>query len=179
MHVARGPGGMGQAGAMSSHRDGRGPSPAALRLREAAYEAVWGCRLAAARIGFPAYVPGMEKYLGDDKRAHVWTHDWYAHVLFARRLLDAAQNLDECADVPLLTNAVAEFDRHWATLQGLRNVLQHPLNRSIDPSWLWVFPDRIEYRKPGCEMSWLFTIDELHDPVEALYGPIHDSDVRG
>ena|SRR5947209_6997159 len=145
------------------------------QLREAVYEAVWGCRLAEARIRSPAYVPGMEKYLGDDRRAHVWTHDWYAHVLFACRLLDAAQNINRCAHVAGLGSEVEEFVRHWARVQGLRDVLQHPLNRSLNPHWLWVFPDRIEYRQPECNPIWRFALAELYNPVEALYKSIDDS----
>ena len=154
---------------MNDHPAGQAPSAAEPRMREAADEAVWGCRLAAARIRFPTYVPGLEKYHDGGRGAHVWTHDWYAHVLFAHRLLDAAQNLERHADVDGLADAVDEFTRHWATLRGLRNVLQHPLNRSLNPKDLWVFRDRIEHRHPGCDVTWRFTIDELHDPVEALY----------
>jgi hypothetical protein len=110
----------------------------------------------------------MDKYLSHDRRAHVWTHDWYAHVLFAQRLLEAARQLDRQAEVPRLAEAVRDFSHHWETLRGLRHVLQHLLTRSLDLSLLYVFSDRIGYRRPGCDPSWEFTIDELHDPAEGV-----------
>lgn len=77
---------------MIDRRSARDLSPPVERLWGAATEAIWGCRLAAARISEPVhYLPGMRRYLGEDDRPHVWTHDWYAHVLFAKRLLEAGR----------------------------------------------------------------------------------------
>jgi hypothetical protein len=144
-------------------------------FEEAAVEAVWMSRLAESRLLSPADPPSLDRYLHVGSAGIPWKYDYYSHVLASQRLLNSAEAIAEIlgADEPL-ESAVESFRTHWEHLRGLRNVLQHPKNTSI--RWdrdVWAFPDRIEYRLPGCDPVWVFTIEELHAPVERLWKAVH------
>ena len=59
------------------------------RYRYAAYEDVWGCRLSYARIVEPVESPAMRRFI-DRVPAGPWVYDWYLHIMFSERLLEAA-----------------------------------------------------------------------------------------
>lgn len=140
-------------------------------FEEAADEALWMSRLAESRLLSPADPPELDRYPHVGSPGLPWKYDYYSHVLASQRLLHSAEAIAEIigADVSL-GSAVATFRTHWEHLRGLRNVLQHPKNTSI--RWdrdVYAFPDRIEYRLPGRDPIWVFTIEELHAPVEDLW----------
>jgi hypothetical protein len=62
------------------------------RYRYAAYEGVWGCRLSYARIVEPVESPAMRRFI-DRVPAGPWVYDWYLHIMFSERLLEAARAL--------------------------------------------------------------------------------------
>jgi hypothetical protein len=95
------------------------------RYRYAAYEGVWGCRLSYARIVEPVESPAMRRFI-DRVPAGPWVHDWYSHIMFSERLLEAASALDRAQPTDSLGTAVDEFPAHWAHFKPLRDVLHHP-----------------------------------------------------
>lgn len=132
-------------------------------------------RLAESRLLSPADPPALDRYPHVGSPALPWKYDYYAHVLASQRLLHSAEAIAEIIRTDVsLKSAVETFAAYWEDLRGLRNVLQHPKNTSI--RWdrdVSAFPDRIEYRLPGCDPIWVFTIEELHGPVERLWAAIH------
>lgn len=144
-------------------------------FEEAAVEALWMSRLAESRLLSPADPAALDRYAPVGSPGSPWKYDYYSHVLASQRLLNSAEAIAEIigADESLKL-AVETFRTHWQHLRGLRNVLQHPRNTTI--RWdrdVWAFPDRIEYRLPGCDPIWVFTIEELHAPVERLWAAVH------
>src|SRR5512132_1286880 len=95
------------------------------RYRYAAYEGVWGCRLSYARIVEPVESPAMRRFI-DRVPAGPWIYDWYSHIMFSERLLEAASALDRAQPTDSLGTAVDEFPAHWAHFKPLRDVLHHP-----------------------------------------------------
>lgn len=87
--------------------------------------------------------------------------------------MNAAGALNETMRDECLATAHQAFKEHWNDLRGLRNVLQHPKN--TDTLWTHVsaYHDRIAYQHPGCDPQWVFTITELHGPVEFLWSAVH------
>ena len=141
------------------------------RYRYAAYEGVWGCRLSYARIVEPVESPAMRRFI-DRVPAGPWIYDWYSHIMFSERLLEAASALDRAQPTDSLGTAVYEFPAHWAHVKPLRDVLHHPATIPLKLTSLQVGGDRITYQHEGSEPEWEFTIDELHGPVEDLYAVI-------
>lgn len=143
---------------------------------EAADEATWMCRLAESRLSTPADPPALGRYLPGGVPNQPWKFDYYSHVLAAQRLMHSADAINEILDDGDLAEAIDGFRAHWRHLRDLRNVLQHPRNTSI--RWerdVRAFFDRIEYRLPGCDPMWVFTIEELHSPVEDLWAAVKDA----
>lgn len=145
------------------------------KLRTAAVEGVWACRLAYARIATPRDPEAIARWEPAGSSSAVWKYDWYAHVLFAQRLFDAAKLATQGVSDEPLDRAVTSFAEHWETLRGLRNVLQHPLSRDVDLDAVWVFPDRIRYQEPGRDPLWEHYLDDLHSPVERLFEAIDEA----
>lgn len=141
------------------------------RYRYAAYEGVWGCRLSYARIVEPVESPAMRRF-NDRVPAGPWIYDWYSHIMFSERLLEAASALDRAQPTDSLGTAIDEFPAHWAHFKPLRDVLHHPATIPLKLTSLRVGGDRITYQHEGSEPEWEFTIDELHGPVEDLYAVI-------
>ena len=141
------------------------------RYRYAAYEDVWGCRLSYARIVEPVESPAMRRFI-DRVPAGPWVYDWYLHVMFSERLLEAARALDRTQPTDSLGTAVYEFAAHWTHFKPLRDVLHHPASMALKPTSLRVGGDRISSQHEDSEPEWEFTIDELHGPVEDLYAVI-------
>jgi hypothetical protein len=141
--------------------------PQSSRLRVDAYEAVWACRLCFARISTPVKPPGIQRWLphGGDQP---WVYDWYWHVISAQRLNEAAKALQRAKPDERLRDAIDAFDAHWGRLRPLRNVVEHPPSRDFNLDDLWV-STTMRLQKYGADPEWEFTIDQLHDPVEALY----------
>lgn len=143
-------------------------------FEEAAVEAIWMCRLAESRLLSPANPPALDRYSHVGPPGPPWKYDYYSHVLAAQRLFHSAEAIADILGTQALTSALQTFRDHWNQLRGLRNILQHPKNTSI--RWhrdVWVFPDRLEYRLPGCHPIWVLTIEDLHAPVERLWGAVH------
>ena len=141
------------------------------RYRYAAYEDVWGCRLSYARIVEPVESPAMRRFI-DRVPAGPWVYDWYLHIMFSERLLEAARALNRTQPTDSLGTAVYEFAAHWTHLKPLRDVLHHPASMALKPTSLRVGGDRITSQPEDSEPEWEFTIDELHGPVEDLYAVI-------
>lgn len=143
-------------------------------FEEAAVEAIWMCRLAESRLLSPADPPPLDRYAHVGPTGLPWKYDYYSHVLASQRLLFSAEALLEIIGRDTLTSAVKRFRAHWGDMISLRSVLQHPKSTSI--RWnrdVLAFPDRIEYRLPGCDPSWVFTIEQLHAPAEHLWTAVH------
>lgn len=132
------------------------------------------CRLAESRLLSPEDPPALDRYSHVGPPGLSWKYDYYSHVLASKRLFHSAEAIAEILDADALAAGVGTFRTHWNRLRGLRNVLQHPKNTSI--RWardVAAFPDRIEYRKSKCDPIWVFTIEELQDPVERLWTAVH------
>jgi hypothetical protein len=141
------------------------------RYLYAAYEDVWGCRLSYARIVEPVESPAMRRFI-DRVPAGPWVYDWYLHIMFSERLLEATRALNRTQPTDSLGTAVYEFAAHWAHVKPLSDVLHHPASMALKLTSLRVGGDRITSQHEGCEPEWEFTIDELHGPVEDLYAVI-------
>lgn len=142
------------------------------RFLRAASEAIWGCRLSYSRIKTPVDPPAMSEFNPVGPPNVPWVHDWYAHVLFASRLLEAGQALLDTSPDDRLKEAIEVFKRHWDRLRPLRNGLQHPTSRGVNWKALWPMYDRLTYQRPGRDPEWDFSVDDLHEPVEKLYAAV-------
>lgn len=120
--------------------------------------------------------PGsITDYLPIGPRNAPWTYDYYNHVFAAKRLLESAEALNESWRSPELSDAITQFRGHWSNLKGVRDVLQHPKSTLIKWQSVSAFYDRIEYRPvAGADPVWRYTLDQLHDPVEALWTVVEE-----
>jgi len=141
---------------------------------EAAYESVWMCRLSESRLVTPVDPPAIERYgLPPNRPTWPWTYDYYAHLVAAQRLLASGEAINQSQKNTHLAQAIDQFRAHWSRLKPLRDALFHPQSKAIPWQHVHAFFDRIEYRHPvSKEIVWVFTIEELHRPVEELYAAI-------
>lgn len=142
------------------------------RFALAAQEAIWGARLQWARIKTPQGDPlAFEAYL--PRRTGPWAQDYQFHHVAAHRLFGAAKALAGATTAnDELTSALNAFELYWADIKPVRDVLAHPPSRAIRWDWLSPFMDRVEYRKPGCDPMWVYSVDALHAPLEKLYAAV-------
>ena len=141
------------------------------RYRYVAYEDVWGCRLSYARIVEPVESPTMRRFI-DRVPAGPWVYDWYLHIMFSERLLEATACPRSNAAHRLAWNRRLSVR---CALDALQAALRRPSPSGIDgtgadPTSLRVGDDRISSQHEDSEPEWEFTIDELHGPVEDLHG---------
>lgn len=142
------------------------------RFIRASVEAAWGCRLAYARLMTPVHPPAIDQFEPMGSPGDPWVYDWYSHVLFASQLFEAARALAGVVQNADLERALSDFREHWQRLSGLRNVLLHPTSTNVNLEHLWPFFDRLTYQAPGHDPEWVFTRDDLQQPVERLYAAI-------
>lgn len=144
-------------------------------FEDAAIEALWMCRLAESRLRDPSDPPALDRYQPVGIDGHPWKYDYYSHVLASQRLMNAVEALNEVLGDESLSAARRTFQEHWNDLRSLRNVLQHPKNTGVLWQHVSAYHDRIAYQLPGCDPQWVFTLTELHDPVESLWSAAHEA----